>query len=52
LAIGAAVATDLGQTTSNSPFCYWLTVPAVPAFSLPATWLAAERHRPAHSTWL
>jgi len=24
-----------GHTTSNSPFCHWLTVPGTPTFSLP-----------------
>ena len=32
----AAVAIAFGQTTSNSPFCHWLTLPGVPTFSLPA----------------
>lgn len=30
-----AVATFGGHTTSNSPFCHWLTVPGVAVFSLP-----------------
>ena len=31
-----AVASFSGQTTSNSPFCHWLTVPGVPATPNPA----------------
>jgi hypothetical protein len=34
-AISAAVAFAFGHTTSNSPFCHWLTVPGMPTFSLP-----------------
>ena len=35
-AFSGAVAIVFGHTTSNSPFCHWLTVPGVPTFSLPA----------------
>ena len=33
--ISGAVAIAFGQTTSNSPFCHWPTLPGVPTFSLP-----------------
>ena len=34
-ACSGAVAIGFGHTTSNSPFCHWLTEPGVPTFSLP-----------------